>query len=115
MTPAVTPEYFLRFWHFDDLRAVGTVDRSLPPARTVAEVQFAVATGRVISAAVSMITRALPNSLIHMVPLRDGPMSTIAVARQRVDNRQVVRNYVESAVAGAAAGIEQLPGAVLPN
>jgi DNA-binding transcriptional LysR family regulator len=115
MTPAVTPDYFLRFWHLDDLRGGSSVDRSLPPARTVAEVQLAVATGRVISTAVSMITRALPNSLIRTVPLLDGPMSTIAVARQRADNRPAVRDFVEAAVAGAAAGIEQLPGAVLPD
>lgn len=115
MTPAVTPDYFLRFWQFDDLRGGSNVDRSLPPARTVAGVQFAVATGRVISAAVSTMTRALPNSLIRTVPLRDGPMSTIAVARQRADSRPVVRAFVESAVAGAAAGIGQLPGAILPN
>jgi len=115
MTPAVTPDYFLRFWHLDDLRGGSNVDRSLPPARTVAEVQLAVATGRVIAATVSMITRVLPNSLVRTVPLRDGPMSTIAVARQRADNRPVVRDFVEAAVAGAAAGIEQLPGAILPN
>jgi DNA-binding transcriptional LysR family regulator len=115
MTPAVTPDYFLRFWHLDELRGGSNVDRSLPPARTVAEVQLAVATGRVIAAAVSMITRALPNALVRTVPLRDGPMSTIAVARQRADHRQVVRDFVESAVAGAAAGIEQLPGAMLPE
>ena len=52
---------------------------------------------------------------IRTVPLRDGPMSTIAVARQRADSRPVVRAFVESAVAGAAAGIGQLPGAILPN
>ncbi len=92
MTPAVTPDYFLRFWHLDDLRGGNNVDRSLHPARTVAEVQLAVATGRVISAAVSTMTQALPNALIRTVPLRDGPMSTIAVARERADHRQVVRD-----------------------
>ncbi len=115
MTPAVTPDYFLRFWHLDDLRGGSNVDRSLHPARTVAEVQLAVATGRVISAAVSTMTQALPNALIRTVPLRDGPMSTIAVARERADHRQVVRDFVESAVAGAATAIERLPGATLPS
>jgi DNA-binding transcriptional LysR family regulator len=115
MTPAVTPGYFLRFWHLDELRGGSHVDRSLPPARTVAEVQLAVATGRVIAATVSMITRALPNTLVRTVPLRDGPMSTIAVARQRADHRGVVRDFVESAVAGVAAGIGELPGGTLPS
>jgi DNA-binding transcriptional LysR family regulator len=115
MTPAVTPDYFLRFWHLDDLRGGSNVDRSLPPARTVAEVQLAVATGRVIAATVSMITRALPNTLVRVVPLRDAPMSTIAVARQRAEHRRVVRDFVESAVAVATAEIERLPGAKLPS
>jgi DNA-binding transcriptional LysR family regulator len=115
MCPAVAPDYFMEFWHLNDLRGGTNVDSSLPPARTVAEVQLAVATGRVISCAVSMITRVLPNALVRAVPLRDGPLSTIAVARQRSDNRRVVRDFVDSAVAGAAEHIDLLPGAQLPN
>jgi DNA-binding transcriptional LysR family regulator len=115
MCPAVAPDYFLQFWHLNDLRGGVNVDTSLPPARTVAEVQLAVATGRVISCAVSMITRVLPNALIRAVPLRDGPLSTIAVARQRTDDRRVVHDFVDAAVAGAAEQIELLPGAQLPS
>jgi DNA-binding transcriptional LysR family regulator len=115
MTPALTPDYFLSFWHLDALRGGRHVDESLPPARTVADVQLAVATGRVISAAVSMITRALPNTLVRAVPMRDAPRSTIAVARQRSDHRRVVRAFVASAVETAATEIERLPGATLPN
>jgi DNA-binding transcriptional LysR family regulator len=114
MTPALAPEYFLRFWHLDDLRGGSNVDRSLSPARTVAEVQMAVATGRVIAATVSMITRVLPNAMVRTVPLRDGPMSTIAVARQRADRRPVVRDFIESAGSVATAEIERLPGATVP-
>jgi hypothetical protein len=42
-------------------------------------------------------------------------MSTIAVARQRAEQRRVVRDFVESAVAVATAEIERLPGAKLPT
>ena len=115
MTPAVAPDDFLAFWHLDDLRGGSNVDRSLPPARTVAEVQLAVGTGRVISCAVSTITRVLPNALVRAVPLRDGPLSTIAVAYQRSDNRRVVRDFVDAAVVGAAEQIDLLPGAQLPG
>jgi DNA-binding transcriptional LysR family regulator len=114
MCPAVAPDYFLHFWHLNEQRGGANVDSSLPPARTVAEVQLAVATGRVISCGVSMITRLLPNSLVRAVALRDAPLSTIAVARQRSDNRAVVRDFVEAAAAGAAEHIELLPGAQLP-
>jgi DNA-binding transcriptional LysR family regulator len=113
--PAVAPDYFMQFWHLNDLRGGTNVDSSLPPARTVAEVQLAVATGRVVSCAVSTITRILPNALVRAIPLRDAPMSTIAVARQRTDNRRVVRDFVGAAVAGAAEQIELLPGAQLPG
>jgi DNA-binding transcriptional LysR family regulator len=115
MMPAVTPDYFLSFWHLDELRGGSNADESLPPARTVSEVQLAVGTGRVISCAVSMITRLMPNALVRAVPLRDAPMSTIAVARQRADNRRLVRDFVDACVTGAAEQIELLPGARLPN
>lgn len=115
MCPAVAPDYFMEFWHLNDLRGGANVDTSLPPARTVSEVQLAVATGRVISLAVSMIMRVLPNELVRAVPFRDGPVSTIAVARQRSDDRRVVRDFVDAAVAGAAEQIELLPGAQLPS
>jgi DNA-binding transcriptional LysR family regulator len=115
MTPALTPDYFLSFWHLDALRGGRYVDESLPPARTVADVQLAVATGRVISAAVSMITRALPNTLVRAVPMRDAPRSTIAVVRQRSDHRRVVSDFVASAVETAAIEIDRLPGATIPD
>jgi DNA-binding transcriptional LysR family regulator len=113
MIPVVAPDYFAAFWHLDDLRGSPNVDKTMPPARTVPEMQLALATGRVVMAAVSTIARILPNALVRTVALSGVEPSVIAVARRRDDTRRVVREFVQAAGEAAAAKLELLPGAKL--
>jgi DNA-binding transcriptional LysR family regulator len=113
MIPVIAPDYFAAFWHLDDVRGGPNVDKTMPPARTVPELQLAVATGRVIMSAVSTIARILPNALVRTVAVTNVEPCVIAVARRRDDTRRVVRDFVEAAGEAAAAKLELLPGAKL--
>jgi DNA-binding transcriptional LysR family regulator len=113
MIPVTAPDYFASFWHLDDLRGGPNVDKTMPPARTVPELQLAVATGRVIMAAVSTIARILPNALVRTVSLTGADPSIIAVARRRDDRRRVVDDFVQAAGEAADAKLDLLPGAKL--
>jgi DNA-binding transcriptional LysR family regulator len=108
--PIMGPDYFSAFWHADDLRGRPNTDPTLAPARTVADLQFAVATGRVIMIAASVTARVLPNSLLRPVEVAGLTPSLIAVARRRADDRRVVRDFVDAAVETAATEIALLPG-----
>jgi DNA-binding transcriptional LysR family regulator len=113
MIPVFAPDYFAAFWHLDDLRGGPNLDKTMPPARTVPELQLAVATGRVIMSAVSTIARILPNALVRTVALSGVEPSTIAVARRRDDTRRVVCDFMQAAGEAAVAKLELLPGAKL--
>jgi DNA-binding transcriptional LysR family regulator len=113
MIPVTAPDYFASFWHLDDVRGGPNVDKTMPAARTVPELQLAVATGRVIMAAVSTIARILPNALVRTVSLTGVDPSIIAVARRRDDRRRVVTDFVQAAGEAADAKLELLPGAKL--
>lgn len=113
MIPVTAPDYFASFWHLDDLRGGPNVEKTMPPARTVPELQLAVATGRVIMSAVSTIARILPNALVRTVSVSGVDPSIIAVARRRDDSRRVVGDFVRAAGEAAEAKLDLLPGAKL--
>lgn len=109
--PVIAPEDFAAFWHIDDYRGGPNVDRTMAPAKTVADLQFAVATGRAIMIAASVTARVLPNDLVRAVPVSGMSPSLIAVARLRSERRRVVRDFIDAAVATATTDLELLPGA----
>jgi DNA-binding transcriptional LysR family regulator len=113
MIPVIAPDYFASFWHLDDLRGGPNLDKTMPAARTVPELQLAVATGRVIMAAVSTIARILPNTLVRTVNLSGADPSIIAVARRRDDTRGLVREFIEAAGDAVDTNLALLPGAKL--
>jgi DNA-binding transcriptional LysR family regulator len=113
--PVVAPDDFAAFWHADDYRGGPNVDRTMAPAKTVADLQFAVATGRAIMIAASVTARVLPNGLVRAVGVDGLSSSLIAVARRRQDNRRVVQDFVDAALAIATTQLELLPGASAPN
>jgi DNA-binding transcriptional LysR family regulator len=112
--PVVAPEYFSAFWHLDDYRGGPNTDRTMAPARTVADLQFAVATGRTIMVAASVTARVLPNDLLRPVAVSGLSPSLIAAARLGSDRRRVVRDFIDAAAETAAGQIELLPGGALP-
>jgi DNA-binding transcriptional LysR family regulator len=111
--PVVAPDYFSAFWHADDYRGGPNTDSTIAPARTVADLQFAVATGRTIMIAASVTARVLPNDLLRPVVVSDLSPSLIAAARLGADDRQVVRDFIDAAVDAAASQIHLLPGGEL--
>jgi DNA-binding transcriptional LysR family regulator len=111
MVPVVAPEDFAAFWHADDYRGGSHVDPGMAPAKTVADLQFAVATGRAIMIAASVTARVLPNCLVRAVAVDGLSPSLIAAARRLSDKRRVVRDFLDAAVAIAASQLELLPGA----
>jgi DNA-binding transcriptional LysR family regulator len=113
MVPVVAPEYFSAFWHADDYRGAPNTDSTMAPARTVADLQFAVATGRTVMVAASVTARVLPNDLLRPVEVCDLSPSLIAAARLGSDDRRVVRDFIDAAVETATADIDLLPGATL--
>jgi len=108
--PVVAPEDFSAFWHADDLRGGPNTDPTIPPATNVADLQFAVATGRTIMVAASVTARVLPNDLLRPVEVTDLSPSLIAAARLRSDRRQVVTEFIETASETASTHIGMLPG-----
>jgi len=114
MVPVVAPGSFSAFWHADDYRGGPNVDPAMAPAKTVADLQFAVATGRTIMIAASVTARALPNGLLRPVPVSGLSPSLIAAARLRTDHRRAVRDFIEAAVSTATSQIELLPGGAVP-
>jgi DNA-binding transcriptional LysR family regulator len=108
--PVVAPEDFAAFWHADDHRGRPNTDPTLAPVRTVADLQFGVATGRAIMFAASVTARVLPNGLVRPVEVTGLSRSLIAAARLRADNRQVVRDFIEAALETATNDIALLPG-----
>jgi DNA-binding transcriptional LysR family regulator len=115
MVPVVAPSDFTAFWHGDDYRGGPNVDSTMAPARSVADLQFAVAAGRAIMIAASVTARVLPNGLVHTVAVDGLSPSLIAVARRRGDNRSIVKAFIESAVTIASTQLALLPGATAPN
>jgi DNA-binding transcriptional LysR family regulator len=113
--PVVAPDYFSAFWHADDYRGGPNVDWRMAPAKTVADLQFAVATGRAIMIAASVTARVLPNGLVRAVAVDGLSPSLIAVARRRTDHRRAVHDFVDAAVAIATDQLELLPGATAPS
>jgi DNA-binding transcriptional LysR family regulator len=112
MVPVVAPKEFAAFWHADEYRGGPNVDPGMAPARTVADLQFAVAAGRAIMIAASVTARVLPNGLVRPVAVDGLCPSLIAVARRSADKRRVVRDFVDAAAAVAAEQLDLLPGAV---
>jgi len=108
--PVVAPDYFSSFWHGDDYRGGPNTDPTIAPAKTVADLQFAVATGRTIMIAASVTARMLPNDLLRPVQVSGLSPSLIAAARLGADRRQVVRDFIDAAVEAAASQIDLLPG-----
>jgi len=113
--PVVAPHDFTAFWHIDDYRGGPNADPAMAPARTVADLQFAVATGRAIMIAASVTARVLPNGLVRAVEVSRLSPSLIAVARVRTDHRRVVRDFVDAALATVTSQLDLLPGATLPE
>ena len=111
--PVAAPDYFSAFWHADDYRGGPNTDPTMAPARTVADLQFAVATGRTIMIAASVTARVLPNDLLRPVQVSGLSPSLIAAARLRRDHRQVVRDFIAAAAEIAASRIDLLPGGEL--
>jgi DNA-binding transcriptional LysR family regulator len=115
MVPIVAPDYFAAFWHADDYRGGPNTDPTMAPATNVADLQFAVATGRTIMVAASVTARVLPNDLLCPVEVSDLSPSLIAAARMKGDRRQVVSDFLEVASETASDRIDLLPGgAVAP-
>jgi DNA-binding transcriptional LysR family regulator len=108
--PVVAPEDFSAFWHADDYRGGPNTDPTIPPATNVADLQFAVATGRTIMVAASVTARVLPNDLLRPVEVTDLSPSLIAAARLRGDRRQAVTDFIEAASETASTHIGLLPG-----
>jgi DNA-binding transcriptional LysR family regulator len=109
--PVIAPKEFAAHWHIDDLRGGPNVDPAIPAAKTVADLQFAVATGRAIMIAAAVTARVLPNSLVRAVQVDRLTPSVIEVARASGDRRRVIRDFVEAAGQAAAEHIGLLPGA----
>jgi DNA-binding transcriptional LysR family regulator len=110
MVPVVAPHDFAAYWHGDDYRGGPNTDPTIAPAKTVADLQFAVATGRTIMIAASVTARVLPNDLLRPVEVSGLSPNVIAAARLRTDHRQVVRDFIDAAAETAAAHIDLLPG-----
>ena len=108
--PVVAPDDFSAFWHADDHRGRPNRDPTLAPVRTVADLQFGVATGRAIMFAASVTARVLPNDLLRPVEVTGLSRSLIAAANRRGDNRQIVRDFIHAALETAATDIALLPG-----
>jgi DNA-binding transcriptional LysR family regulator len=113
--PVIAPKEFAAHWHLDDLRGGSHVDPAMPAAKTVADLQFAVATGRAIMIAASVTARVLPNGLVRAVQVDRLPPSLIEVARPYSDRRRVIRDFVEAAAQAARENIGLMPGATLAN
>jgi DNA-binding transcriptional LysR family regulator len=111
--PVVAPKDFAAFWHIDDLRGGAHVDPAIPPAKTVADLQFAVATGRAIMIAAAVTARVLPNALVRAVEVDRLSPSRIEVAHLHSDRRRVIRDFVDAARQTAAEQLDVLPGAAL--
>jgi DNA-binding transcriptional LysR family regulator len=109
--PVVAPKDFAAFWHIDDFRGGSHVDPAIPPAKTVADLQFAVATGRAIMIAAAVTARVLPNALVRAVEVDRLSPSLIEVAQLHSDRRRVVRDFVAAARQTAAEQLDVLPGA----
>jgi DNA-binding transcriptional LysR family regulator len=109
------PEPVRAFWQLDDLRGGPNVDRSMALATTVPELQFAVASGRVITTVVSTVGRAYPNAFVRAIEITGVSPNLIGVAHMRNDHRRVVRDFVDAAVTTAAEKLHLLPGARLPG
>ena len=114
MVRVVAPDHFSAFWHADDYRGRPNTDSTIAPARTVADLQFAVATGRTIMIAASVTARVLPNNLLRPVQVSGLSPSLIAAARLGTDHRQMVRDFIDAAADTAASQIHLLPGGELP-
>lgn len=110
--PVVAPKEFAAHWHIDDLRGGSNVNPSIPAAKTVPDLQFAVATGRAIMIAAAVTARVLPNGLVRAVQVDRLSPSLIEVARVKTDRRRVIRDFVEAATGAAAAHLDVLPGAM---
>jgi DNA-binding transcriptional LysR family regulator len=113
--PVVAPREFASHWHIDDFRGGANVDPAIPAAKTVADLQFAVASGRAMMIAASVTARVLPNGLVRAVQVDGLSPSLIEVARVATDRRRVVRDFVEAAASAVAEHIGLLPGATLAN
>jgi DNA-binding transcriptional LysR family regulator len=115
MVNVAVPEPVRAFWQLDDLRGGPNVDRAMAVASTVPELQFAVASGRVITTVVSTVGRAYPNAFVKAIDITGVCPNLIAVAHLRNDKRRVVRDFIDAAVTTAAERIHLLPGAQLPG
>lgn len=113
--PVVAPREFASHWHIDDFRGGAHVDPAIPAAKTVADLQFAVASGRAMMIAASVTARVLPNGLVRAVQVDRLSPSLIEVARVATDRRRVVCDFVDAAASAAAEHIGLLPGATLAN
>ena len=111
--PIVAPDYFTAFWHADDYRGGPNTDPTIPLATNVADLQFAVATGRTIMVAASVTARVLPNDLLRPVEVSDLSPSLIAAARLRSDRRRAVSDFIEAASETASDRIDLLPGGAI--
>ena len=111
--PIVAPDDFTAFWHADDYRGGPNTDNTIPTATNVADLQFAVATGRTIMVAASVTARVLPNDLLQPVEVSDLSPSLIAAARLRSDRRRAVTDFIEAASETSSDHIDLLPGGAI--
>lgn len=112
--PLTAPDEWSEFWQLDEQRG-GSNTASVPPVRTLPQVQLAVATQNVVVSTPASVARLQPHPLVQTVALDDVPRSVIGVAVRRHDARRVVRQFVATAQEAAAAHIGLLPGGVLPS
>jgi DNA-binding transcriptional LysR family regulator len=110
--PTITldgPADWVSFWELDNLRGGSYRRPGLAPARTVRQMQDAVARGAVVSTS-GAVHRLMPANGTAAVDLQGIDSSTILVARRRGDRRRVVEHFIDHAGATAQAHISLIPG-----
>lgn len=113
MLPLGSPDHWAGFWQLDDVRGGSNADVDAPPARTIQDMQMAVAAGRLVIGVPDGMSRLAPHPLGRYVRLRDAAPSTIAVARRRHDRSAAVEGFLEQAMRTTEERIDLLVGGVL--
>jgi DNA-binding transcriptional LysR family regulator len=113
--PLGAPEEWSGFWQLDEVRGRPNTPAGAPLARTVANIQLAVASGGMAITAPQSMPRLLHNPLVRPVRLSGAAPSVIAVAYRRGEHRTIVHDFVEHAALSAERHIAALPGGTLPD
>jgi DNA-binding transcriptional LysR family regulator len=113
--PLAAPENWCAFWQLDEIRGHPKPQHNVPPMRTIANIQLAVAGGEMTITAPLSMPRLRHDPLVHSVALAGAPPSVIAVAYRRAESRQAVLDFVEHAALSAERNIAMLAGGALPG